>query len=171
MENFSLNFIHFLFIKNIHLATLPSCINSYICDQSLLTNLSILNLSSKRKRMDDDSIPRVKEEKKCSCTILWDCGSPLYDSFEVVSIHYMIDKHLMKLPYDLQYHVTPSSSSSSISSSSSSLTASLSHSNKRDKFGKVRKLFSSMASSISLLVGKRVKGDEKEYMNSRRVKM
>ncbi|XWS35873.1 hypothetical protein CRYUN_Cryun20dG0034100 [Craigia yunnanensis] len=29
---------------------------------------------------------------------IWDCGSPLYDSYELVSLSYLIERHLMKLP-------------------------------------------------------------------------
>lgn len=29
---------------------------------------------------------------------IWDCGSPLYDSYELVSVSHLIERHLMKLP-------------------------------------------------------------------------
>ncbi|KAJ7962533.1 4-hydroxy-tetrahydrodipicolinate reductase [Quillaja saponaria] len=29
---------------------------------------------------------------------IWDCGSPLYDSHELVSMSHIIDRHLMALP-------------------------------------------------------------------------
>ncbi|KAL4383161.1 hypothetical protein GQ457_15G019690 [Hibiscus cannabinus] len=29
---------------------------------------------------------------------IWDCGSPLYDSYELVSLSHQIERHLMKLP-------------------------------------------------------------------------
>ncbi|KAJ0758784.1 hypothetical protein HanPSC8_Chr04g0176021 [Helianthus annuus] len=29
---------------------------------------------------------------------IWDCGSPLYDSYELVSIANVLDRHLMKFP-------------------------------------------------------------------------
>lgn len=32
---------------------------------------------------------------------IWDCGSPLYDSYELVSVTHIIDRHLMSLPYQL----------------------------------------------------------------------
>lgn len=109
----------------------------------------------------DNGIPRAKVEKECSCTILWDCGSPFYDSFEVVSIHYIIDKHRMKLPYDLRYQVIPLPPL--LSSSSSSSSASSTRSNMRGNFGKARQYFSSMASFIAHLIGKktRAKGEGK----------
>lgn len=90
--------------------------------------------------MNDDGNPRANEETECSCTMLWDCGSPLYDSFEVVAIHYIIDKHLVKLPYDLPYHVMTSSSATSASSST--------RSEMRSKLRKLRKGFSFIVCSI-----------------------
>ncbi|KAM2383292.1 hypothetical protein COP2_042053 [Malus domestica] len=32
---------------------------------------------------------------------VWDCGSPLYDSYELVSVSHLIERHLMALPYSL----------------------------------------------------------------------
>ncbi|KAL5232590.1 hypothetical protein ABZP36_031366 [Zizania latifolia] len=29
----------------------------------------------------------------------WDCGSPLYDSFELASVYGVLDRHLMALPF------------------------------------------------------------------------
>ncbi|KAI8544993.1 hypothetical protein RHMOL_Rhmol07G0008400 [Rhododendron molle] len=29
---------------------------------------------------------------------IWDCGSPLYDSYELVSLGHVIDRHIMELP-------------------------------------------------------------------------
>ncbi|KAK4415864.1 hypothetical protein Salat_2693800 [Sesamum alatum] len=30
---------------------------------------------------------------------IWDCGSPLYDSYELVAVSNVIERHLMELPY------------------------------------------------------------------------
>ncbi|KAK7292783.1 hypothetical protein RJT34_15636 [Clitoria ternatea] len=30
---------------------------------------------------------------------IWDCGSPLYDSFELVSLSHVIERHMMGSPY------------------------------------------------------------------------
>ncbi|ESQ43913.1 hypothetical protein EUTSA_v10006386mg [Eutrema salsugineum] len=30
--------------------------------------------------------------------VLWDCGSPLYDSYELVSLTHIIERHFMSLP-------------------------------------------------------------------------
>ncbi|KAK8639672.1 hypothetical protein V6N13_138044 [Hibiscus sabdariffa] len=38
------------------------------------------------------------EEEEAKFAI-WDCGSPLYDSYELVSLSHLIERHLMKLPY------------------------------------------------------------------------
>ncbi|KAL5219855.1 hypothetical protein ABZP36_024568 [Zizania latifolia] len=29
----------------------------------------------------------------------WDCGSPLYDSFELASLYHVLESHLMMLPF------------------------------------------------------------------------
>ncbi|KAJ4728154.1 ATP-dependent DNA helicase mph1 [Melia azedarach] len=29
---------------------------------------------------------------------VWDCGSPLYDSYELVSVNHLIERHLMAIP-------------------------------------------------------------------------
>jgi hypothetical protein len=31
--------------------------------------------------------------------VTWDCGSPLYDYFELVSMYHVLDRHLMILPF------------------------------------------------------------------------
>lgn len=36
---------------------------------------------------DEEAIPHI-----------WDCGSPLYDSYELVSLSHVIDRHIMVLP-------------------------------------------------------------------------
>ncbi|CAL9154893.1 unnamed protein product [Musa hybrid cultivar] len=33
---------------------------------------------------------------------VWDCGSPLYDSFELASFSHVLDRHTMVLPTELQ---------------------------------------------------------------------
>ncbi|CAK8560713.1 unnamed protein product [Lathyrus sativus] len=37
-----------------------------------------------------------KEEEKANA--MWDCGSPLYDSYELVSLDHHINKNLMSFP-------------------------------------------------------------------------
>jgi hypothetical protein len=37
------------------------------------------------------------EEERVLAT--WDCGSPLYDSFELASLHHVLESHLMVLPF------------------------------------------------------------------------
>ncbi|KAK8958700.1 hypothetical protein KSP40_PGU003333 [Platanthera guangdongensis] len=36
---------------------------------------------------------------KSSPASVWDCGSPLYDSYELVSFCHVLDCHMMTLPY------------------------------------------------------------------------
>ncbi|KAG7629331.1 hypothetical protein AtNW77_Chr3g0218521 [Arabidopsis thaliana] len=45
------------------------------------------NTTDKTKNMVDDDD-----------RILWDCGSPLYDSYELVSLTHIIERHFMSLP-------------------------------------------------------------------------
>ncbi|XP_054796064.1 uncharacterized protein LOC129301528 [Prosopis cineraria] len=37
-------------------------------------------------------------EKEESGFPIWDCGSPLYDSYELVSLTHLIERHMMALP-------------------------------------------------------------------------
>lgn len=41
-----------------------------------------------KKMVDDDHNDRI----------LWDCGSPLYDSYELVSLTHIIERHFMSIP-------------------------------------------------------------------------
>ncbi|XP_021846694.1 uncharacterized protein [Spinacia oleracea] len=50
--------------------------------------------------------------------MVWDCGSPLYDSFELSSLSHIIERHMMALPPSSS---SSSSTRSSLSSSCSSL--------------------------------------------------
>ncbi|KAI7994859.1 hypothetical protein LOK49_LG11G02784 [Camellia lanceoleosa] len=40
----------------------------------------------------------MKEEKEENALVIWDCGSPLYDSYELASLSHLIDRHMMALP-------------------------------------------------------------------------
>ncbi|KAF7826152.1 uncharacterized protein G2W53_017316 [Senna tora] len=46
---------------------------------------------------------KQEEEEKLGGGIfpIWDCGSPLYDSYELVSFTHLIERHMMALPYSL----------------------------------------------------------------------
>ncbi|KAF8695890.1 hypothetical protein HU200_036766 [Digitaria exilis] len=39
------------------------------------------------------------EEEELVVLATWDCGSPLYDSFELASLHHILESHLMVLPF------------------------------------------------------------------------
>ncbi|KAL2547633.1 uncharacterized protein Fot_09163 [Forsythia ovata] len=39
-----------------------------------------------------------KEEQEEAAVSIWDCGSPLYDSYELVSFAHFIERHTMVLP-------------------------------------------------------------------------
>ncbi|GFY92326.1 hypothetical protein Acr_08g0007220 [Actinidia rufa] len=45
------------------------------------------------KREGSNEVKEEDEAKK-----IWDCGSPLYDSHELVSLGHAIDRHIMALP-------------------------------------------------------------------------
>ncbi|KAL3517263.1 hypothetical protein ACH5RR_024165 [Cinchona calisaya] len=47
-----------------------------------------------------DERKKEKEDDHDQSTIprIWDCGSPLYDSYELVSLSHLIDRHIMILP-------------------------------------------------------------------------
>lgn len=50
-----------------------------------------------KKTSENRAIGKEEEEEK-AVSAIWDCGSPLYDSFELVSIIHLIERHLMVLP-------------------------------------------------------------------------
>ncbi|XWS76902.1 hypothetical protein CRYUN_Cryun01aG0217800 [Craigia yunnanensis] len=44
-------------------------------------------------------LSETKEKNEDAATFaIWDCGSPLYDSYELVSLSHLIERHQMKLP-------------------------------------------------------------------------
>lgn len=43
---------------------------------------------------NDQNLMMKKEEEKAK----WDCGSPLYDSYELVKLNHLIDRNLMEFP-------------------------------------------------------------------------
>ncbi|KAK2650111.1 hypothetical protein Ddye_017600 [Dipteronia dyeriana] len=99
----------------------------------------ITSLPQKSETLEIEEIEEIEE------VAIWDCGSPLYDSYELVSLSHVIERHLLTLPtlggsktylatnfyypYDDPSNVGSaglSSSSSSSSSSPSSIVATLS---------------------------------------------
>ncbi|TVU01719.1 hypothetical protein EJB05_52818, partial [Eragrostis curvula] len=62
--------------------------------QSLLQH-SFQHAAAGAGRADDQR--RGKEEELVVAT--WDCGSPLYDSFELATLHHVLESHLMVLPF------------------------------------------------------------------------
>ncbi|KAK8650581.1 hypothetical protein V6N13_140213 [Hibiscus sabdariffa] len=49
--------------------------------------------------MEKSSETKEKNEEATAEFAVWDCGSPLYDTYELVSLSHLIERHLMKLPY------------------------------------------------------------------------
>ncbi|KAL6614815.1 hypothetical protein ACP70R_037085 [Stipagrostis hirtigluma subsp. patula] len=47
----------------------------------------------------DQVIGKQEEEEELVFAAAWDCGSPLYDSFELASLHHVLENHLMVLPF------------------------------------------------------------------------
>ncbi|GKU96707.1 hypothetical protein SLEP1_g9914 [Rubroshorea leprosula] len=62
----------------------------------------------KKKTSENRAIGKEEEEEK-AVSAIWDCGSPLYDSFELVSLSHLIERHLMVLPSLGSARVSPSS--------------------------------------------------------------
>ena len=54
------------------------------------------------KTQEEDQKGENEEEKTSTTSednlAIWDCGSPLYDSYELVSLSHLIERHLMILP-------------------------------------------------------------------------
>ncbi|OVA01918.1 hypothetical protein BVC80_9079g58 [Macleaya cordata] len=69
--------------------------------------------------MKEEAVELVEEEEEGEkALVVWDCGSPLYDSFELASVTHIIERNLMILPFS-----SSSSSSSSSSGGSKRFTA------------------------------------------------
>ncbi|XWS32069.1 hypothetical protein CRYUN_Cryun23aG0129200 [Craigia yunnanensis] len=46
-----------------------------------------------------EKLSETKEKNEAAATFaIWDCGSPSYDSHELVSLSHLIERYLMKLP-------------------------------------------------------------------------
>ncbi|KAL7083155.1 hypothetical protein ACP275_14G144200 [Erythranthe tilingii] len=55
----------------------------------------------KRKSIESDDVRKEDddEEEEEARKKIWDCGSPLYDSYELVAINSVIERHFMIFPY------------------------------------------------------------------------
>ncbi|KAF3448676.1 hypothetical protein FNV43_RR09389 [Rhamnella rubrinervis] len=42
---------------------------------------------------------RGKEEEEVGSSCAWDCGSPLYDSYELASLAHQLERHTMASPF------------------------------------------------------------------------
>ncbi|KAK8481572.1 hypothetical protein V6N13_022018 [Hibiscus sabdariffa] len=49
--------------------------------------------------MEKSSENKEKNEEAKTKFAVWDCGSLLYDTYELVSLSHLIERQLMKLPY------------------------------------------------------------------------
>jgi hypothetical protein len=52
-----------------------------------------------------------EEEEEEKAAILWDCGSSLYDSYEIVSLGHLLERNMMALPLFCDSGTTSLSSS------------------------------------------------------------
>ena len=65
-------------------------------------NQAMMDSTATLKAKADD-----KEEEEKAMLSMWDCGSPLYDSYELVSLNHLIDRHLMAFPSSLHNGSNP----------------------------------------------------------------
>uniref|UniRef100_A0A7N1A7M1 Uncharacterized protein n=1 Tax=Kalanchoe fedtschenkoi TaxID=63787 RepID=A0A7N1A7M1_KALFE len=52
----------------------------------------------KEKREEEEEKESREEEEEVGLEEVWDCGSPLYDSYELATLGHLIDRHTMALP-------------------------------------------------------------------------
>lgn len=58
---------------------------------------------------------KKREEEEEEVNIIWDCGSPLYDSYEIASLGHLLERHMMALPFSgssSRFTIPPTTSSS-----------------------------------------------------------
>ncbi|CAO1945378.1 unnamed protein product [Urochloa humidicola] len=54
-----------------------------------------------RQEVGGDDLQPVRGKEGELVFSAWDCGSPLYDSFELASLHHVLENHLMVLPFPI----------------------------------------------------------------------
>ncbi|KAJ0590360.1 hypothetical protein HanRHA438_Chr04g0192321 [Helianthus annuus] len=59
-----------------------------------------------RQEFDEEKKVEEQHQHEGLDVKIWDCGSPLYDSYELVSIANVLDRHLMKFPYVINRSTT-----------------------------------------------------------------
>ncbi|KVH89055.1 hypothetical protein Ccrd_008961 [Cynara cardunculus var. scolymus] len=87
------------------------------------------------ERQDLDGEEKEEHQQKEGLALkIWDCGSPLYDSYELVSIADVIDRHLMTFPYIISRSIRSATRPSSCSASVPlSLSSTMSHPSRKVK--------------------------------------
>ena len=50
-----------------------------------------------KKQMKSEALKKIEEEEAAAIS-KWDCGSPLFDSYKLVSPNHLIESHLMAFP-------------------------------------------------------------------------
>lgn len=99
-------------------------------------------------------IHEEKEEEEKGRGV-WDCGSPLYDSYELVTVSSIIERNLMKLPSFGRSKRVAAAAAYATTQASQPLPIVISASNRCRWTGKSNKL--SISSSMAGLVGKKKK--------------
>ncbi|KAL5792270.1 hypothetical protein ACOSP7_000864 [Xanthoceras sorbifolium] len=59
--------------------------------------MSVCPVSS-HQTSETTQMHETSETRENESMAVWDCGSPLYDSYELVSLNHLIERHLMALP-------------------------------------------------------------------------
>ncbi|XP_059459113.1 uncharacterized protein LOC132188616 [Corylus avellana] len=67
-------------------------------NQNLIQKRS-LNFETQMQKTLEGKDQDEEEEEGDRGLAIWDCGSPLYDSYELVTLGHIIDRHLMALPH------------------------------------------------------------------------
>jgi hypothetical protein len=73
--------------------------NNISKDEYKKIEMKISNMSGKENEKDEQEALKGKvDDKEEKARAMWDCGSPLYDSYELVSLDHHINKNLMAFP-------------------------------------------------------------------------
>lgn len=56
--------------------------------------------SNSQKKLNSPKMKKIEESHvEKEIMNVWDCGSPLYDSYELVAVSHIVERHFMVLPY------------------------------------------------------------------------
>lgn len=111
------------------------------CPSDVQETSSLLNQKTPMNNNEIQELNEKTEEEKKEERMIkpWDCGSPLYDSHEVVSISHVLERNFMVLPYLSGSRTTKESSV--ISSSSFRLESKMASGSSKIKRSSMVKFF------------------------------